>query len=279
MGGADLRQELGHALGVHLPTGHPVKLALDGADSAIDIDELPLVAVANRRAFWAGCPAAANSHHSTKPSLVLEHQAHPPTLNLFRLHQRCQSFGEFFFHSSCTCGSLLGCRVSGATLRQPWRANMRYTTEAATGCPSLCANAARSGEATKTSPALDSSCQRAKKSFSSSGVSEARRRPPQLGRTASGLAQNWRSRLCNLSTLARPTPSNMAVCSSVAPNTAGSNTAWAQRSDSTSFACVATTCACVTNSISTRRGLAMGSTPGNIRIPEFPIIRIILNAY
>src|SRR3990167_5419571 len=158
MGGTNLRQEFGHALGVHLPTGHPVKLTLDGADGAIDIDELPLVAVAYRRSFWTGRPAAANAHHSTKARLVLEHQAHPSTLNLFWLHKRCQCFGEFFFHSSCTCGSLLGWRVSGATLRQPWRASIRYTTEAATGCPSLCANAARSGDATKTSPALDSSC-------------------------------------------------------------------------------------------------------------------------
>ena len=188
-------------------------------------------------------------------------------------------FRGVFFHSCCTCGSLLGCRVSGATLRQPWRANMRYTTEAATGCPSFCANAARSGEATKTLPALESACQRAMKSLSSCGVSEARRRPPQLGRTASGLAHNSRSRPCSLNTLARPTPSTMAACSSVAPSSAGSSTAWAQRSESASVACAATTWACVTNSISTRRGLAMGNTPGIVRIPEFPIIRLILKAY
>jgi hypothetical protein len=209
VGGTDLRQELGHALGVHLPTGHPVKLSLGGADHAVDINELPLVAIAHRRSHGAGCPTAANPHHAIESRLVLEHQAHPPTLKIFGLHERCQSFGEFFFHS-CTNGSLLGCRVCGATLRQPWRANMRYTTEAATVCPSFCANAARSGEATKTPPALESFCQRARKSLSSCGVSEARRRPPQLGRTALGSAHNPRSLPCSLSTLARPTPSTMA---------------------------------------------------------------------
>ncbi len=51
--------------------------------------------------------------------LVLEHQADPAALDLLGVEEGCQNIGEFFFHCSCVSGSLLGCRVSGATLRQP----------------------------------------------------------------------------------------------------------------------------------------------------------------
>jgi hypothetical protein len=40
-------------------------------------------------------------------------------LDLLGVEEGCQNIGEFFFHCSCVSGSLLGCRVSGATLRQP----------------------------------------------------------------------------------------------------------------------------------------------------------------
>ena len=40
------------------------------------------------------------------------------TPNFFGPHKGRQRLREFFSHSSCTCGSLFGCLVSGATLRQ-----------------------------------------------------------------------------------------------------------------------------------------------------------------
>lgn len=138
------------------------------------------------------------------------------------------------------------------------------------GCPRFCANAARSGEATKTPPAFESSCQRAKKSRAAYVVSEARRRPTQLGRTASGLSHRSRSLHCSLRTLARPTPSASAVCSRFAPSSAGSSTAWEQRTaESTSAACAATLWACVNNATSSRRALALVSTLENTESLSF----------
>lgn len=52
-------------------------------------------------------------------------------------------------------------------------------------------------------------------------------------------------------------PSAAAVCSNVAPNSVGSSTDCAQRSASTLSASLTAALACVTNFVSTRRGLAM----------------------
>ena len=116
---------------------------------------------------------------------------------------------------------------------------------------------------------LQNGCCTNKRSSSSSG-SEARRRPPQFGRIASGLANSRRRRACSLGTVARPMPSTAAVCSSVALNSAGSSTACAQRRASTLSASLTAAWACVTNSGSTRRGLAM-SMP-----PKYLVLRNIL---
>lgn len=94
VGETDLRQQLGHALGVHLPTGHPLKLALDGTGLTVDIDELSPLAIAHLRSFWAGCPTAANPHHAT--------------FNISRLHKRTQSSGGFFSIPTATEGRSWG---------------------------------------------------------------------------------------------------------------------------------------------------------------------------
>jgi len=47
----------------------------------------------------------------------------------------------------------------GATLRHPWRASNRYTTEAVTVLPSFSANAARKGDTTSMPPPLACSSQ------------------------------------------------------------------------------------------------------------------------
>ncbi len=125
MGDADLRQELTHAVGVHLGRDHPVELSLDRADGAVDIDELALVAVAHRGPLGLGRPASPDSNHATEASFVLEHQSDPASARDPSFEAGSQHLGEFFFHASCSAGSLLGCRVSAATLRQPWRARSR----------------------------------------------------------------------------------------------------------------------------------------------------------
>ncbi len=190
------------------------------------------VAVAHYRPCRAGGPAATNPDHAAKACLVLKHQPYPTTTYVLRLYEGCQCFGEFFFHSSCTCGSLFGCLVSGATLRQSWRANIRYTTEAATGRPNFCASAARIGATTNISPVVDACSQGSKKRRSSSGVSDSLRRPPWVVRTTPGSAHCPRSRACMRGTVARATHNTSAVCSSVAFSNSGNNTANAQQNSS-----------------------------------------------
>ena len=122
---ADVGEELAHPLGVHLGAEHPVQLSFHRAHRAIDVGELPLVAVVDDGPFGHGRPAATDPHHATEAGLVLEHQADPPALDRLRGQQGCQHIREFFFQSSWTSGRLFGWRVSGATLRQPWRASSR----------------------------------------------------------------------------------------------------------------------------------------------------------
>ena len=225
--------------GVHLPSNHPVVPPFYRTDSAIDVHELAFVPIAHHRSRGRGRPTAPDSDHASETCFVLEHQAHVAPAHLFRIQQGRQCFGEFFFHSSCTKKSLLGCRVSGATLRQPWRASMRYTTDAATGCPSSWASAARNGETTNMLPWSACAIQGARNSRSSSILIDARRRPPQLGRASIGFATLRRNKAWSLGTVARPTPSAAAVSSKVASSNAGSRTACAQRRSSRVSASIA----------------------------------------
>src|SRR6266705_5840716 len=104
---------------VHLRTQAPVQLPLQGTDAAIDVGEFPLIAVTHHRAQRSWCPTAANPGHAAKTRLVLKHQANGAFPYDIALQHGRQLFGErFFFHSSWTEGWALGCRVSGATLRQ-----------------------------------------------------------------------------------------------------------------------------------------------------------------
>jgi len=116
---ADLGEELPHALRVHLRAEHPVMLAFERTDRPIHIGELARVTIVHHRARRGRRPAATDAHHAPKTRFVLKHQPHPAAPDLLRLQEGRQRFGEFFFQSCCACGSPLGCRVSGATLRQP----------------------------------------------------------------------------------------------------------------------------------------------------------------
>src|SRR6267143_3785001 len=217
----DLGEKLGHTPRVHLATQAPIQLAFARTDGPVDINKLALVTVGDHRSQRRGRPASLGTHHASEPGLVLEHQAHATASDHFGSQQGCQRFGEFFFHSACTTGLFLGCRVSGATFRHPWRANKRYTTEGATFRPSLSASAARKGETTNTPALRADSTQGDRKAFSSSQLIRDRRRPPQRAREERPGGSPWRNRCCSRATVARPTPSSAAVSSKVVWATAG----------------------------------------------------------
>jgi hypothetical protein len=184
---ADLNEELAHSRRIHLAAQPPIQLALQRTDRAVHIDELPLVAVADHGPQGRRCPAPPGSHHASKPGLVLKHQAHRTAHGQIGCQQGSQRFREFFFQSAWAAGSLLGWRVSGATLRHPCRANRRYTTEAATFFrPSVSARAARSGDTTNTPALRACSAQGARNAFSASSVMMARLRPPHLREDRAG---------------------------------------------------------------------------------------------
>ncbi len=120
--GGDLREEGAEYFGVHFLGEHPVQPAAHGGDGSINIGELAFVAVVDDGAHGRGGPAAADAHHATEAGFVLKNDFHLSALDHFGLEDGCQVLREFFFQSSWTLGSLLGWRVSGATLRHPWRA-------------------------------------------------------------------------------------------------------------------------------------------------------------
>ena len=99
----------------------------------------------------------------------------------------------------------------------------------------------------------------AKNSASCSALSSALRRPPHRGRVALDRT-DWRKRCWRRGTVARPTPRIAAVCSRVADAKAGSSTACAARSCSTSVARTTTCRAFATSALSIRRGLAITTT-------------------
>ena len=118
----DLCEEGAKGFCVHFLGEHPVQSPIDWADGSVNIGELAFVAVVDDGSHGRRGPAAADSHHATEAGFVLKEDFHLSALDNFGFEDGRQVFREFFFHSSWTLGSLLGCRVSGATLRQPWRA-------------------------------------------------------------------------------------------------------------------------------------------------------------
>jgi hypothetical protein len=105
-------------------------------------------------------------------------------------------------------------------------------------------------------PALACSAHGAKNACSSSKVISDRRRPPQRGGDAPACTLS-RNRACNRGTEALETPSSAAVCSRVAPMTAGKRTACALRNAAKLSAHAMASPAFPTNTSSIRRGLAM----------------------
>src|SRR5438445_8657221 len=64
MRGADLGEELVHALGVHFIADHPIQRTFLRADRAIDIGELPFIAIVDHGAQRRWRPAAFDSDHA-----------------------------------------------------------------------------------------------------------------------------------------------------------------------------------------------------------------------
>ena len=235
------------------------QLAQQRTDRPVDIHELSFVAIEHDRSPGPRRPTAPRTRHAPEARLVLEHEPYWASAQFNLIQDGSQRLRKFFFHASCATRSLLGWRVSGAILRHPCRANSRHTTEAATGRPRRCANAARIGESTSTPASLACSAQGAKNCVSCSMLSSALRRPPQRGRFARGRT-DWRKRSCSRGTVARPTPKMAAVCSNVAEAKAGSRTAWAARSCSRSVVWATACRAFTTSPLSIRRGLVIQTT-------------------
>ena len=93
VGAADLVEELAHAQGVHLAADHPIEVALQRADRAVDIHELALIAIEHDRAPRQGRPAAARPRHAAKPGFVLEHQPHSASAQIDFLQDGRQRLG------------------------------------------------------------------------------------------------------------------------------------------------------------------------------------------
>jgi len=257
MGGADLGEELAHTRGVHFGANLPVQFSLAGTDRAVNVGELPFVAVVHHRTMRNRSPTTFDSDHAPEAGFVLKHHA-----NVARFHWLCgeqtrQDFRKFFFKPSWILGSAFGWRVSGATFRQPWRSSMRYRTVAATGRPIFWASAARKGDTTKIPPSLACCTHGAKKASSSAALNKARRRPPQFRCIRSPRRPRARKRAWSRPTLARPIPRMTAVCSKVAPAKAGNRIAWAQRNSSALCAAATAARARFTAIESIRSGLDM----------------------
>jgi hypothetical protein len=100
VGGADPSQELAHLLGIHDRADHPIQFTFQRADRSIDILKLSFIAVVHHRPLRRGRPAAPNSHHAAKASLILKHQPDVTPFDHVGGEQGLQHFREFFFHSS-----------------------------------------------------------------------------------------------------------------------------------------------------------------------------------
>ena len=105
---ADLGEELSHAESVHLPAQPPIQLPLQWADRAVDVNKLAFLAITDHRPQRSRRPAPPGSHHASKASLVLKHQAHRAARWPLGPQHGSQRFGKFFFHSAWAAGSLFG---------------------------------------------------------------------------------------------------------------------------------------------------------------------------
>ena len=191
MGATDLAEEFAHVHGVHLATEHPIQVTLKRADRTVDIHELPFIAVKHDRSPGQRRPTAPGARHAAEPGS--SETSAVPIARTHRPDQRgSQRFGKFFFHACCVAGSLLGWRVSGATLRHPCRANSRHTTEAATARPNRCASAARIGDST-SSPASWPAGPRRQELCCGLGAQQRLALAPHRGRVALDRT-DWRKR-------------------------------------------------------------------------------------
>ena len=181
---------------------------------------------------WTLGPAVAAAGQPPKPGLVLKHHTYWPGFGPGR-YDLLQLAGEFFFHSSRFRGSTLGCAVSGASLRKPWRASIRYSVDRATGRPSAFSNAGLSAGMTMTPPCSDPARTTSKIALSRPRSATARLRRSRLDFFgANSPAASRRRRLRSLQVALTDRPMACAVCSRLRPNSSGSRIACACRNSS-----------------------------------------------
>ena len=95
-GGPDLRQEPSHRFGIHARANPPSQFSLQRADRAVNMLELPFVAIVHHQTLRRGSLAAPKPHHPSKAGLGLKHQPNLTPLDDVWDQQSFQCFREFF---------------------------------------------------------------------------------------------------------------------------------------------------------------------------------------
>src|SRR5947207_11747583 len=107
----DLRQKRSHLGRVHLVTQTPVQFPMPGTDTAINVGEFALVAVAHHRAQRSRSPTTSDTGHAAKAGLVLKHQSNRTLAHGLRsqhgLQRSEEHTSELQSHSDLVCRLLL----------------------------------------------------------------------------------------------------------------------------------------------------------------------------
>ena len=120
----DLVENYLHASGIDVRQYQTVKATILWADDTIGLGVLLRHHGAYQRPVRAATPAVVRIREASESRFILKHQAQR-LLVIPVGKDFIQAFLEFFFQSSRTSGFPFGCTVSGASLRQPLRANIR----------------------------------------------------------------------------------------------------------------------------------------------------------
>src|SRR5450631_1432653 len=181
MGPADLLEESTHLFGLHAVAYHPVQGALLWSDGSVEVAELSDQGQLDHRPYRVRCPTARGITHAPEAGFVLkQHQDRQVANASLVLYRFSNGLREVFLKSPWASTSTFGWRVSGAILRQPWRASIRYTVDLGTLWPTVCSSAAWIGGTTNTPPLSAFSSQGARKLASSSIDINSRRLPPRF---------------------------------------------------------------------------------------------------
>lgn len=118
MARGDFVQKELHAVAVDVGEDQCVQIAIGDRHGGVRIGVLLRYLGLAERTHRLGTPTAAGIGDPTEAGLILKHQPERP-LARPRLVDFAEDVLEFFFQSSCAATSACGCRLSGASLRQP----------------------------------------------------------------------------------------------------------------------------------------------------------------